>query len=94
MVDSTVINGETEIQMAKNLYGADEVKLTELASKIEALKSQELEQGNEKKEAKEKTKKLRLEKDQLHNKEEEMRGEMGWVVGGEGVPRIDGGESD
>ncbi|KAK6229135.1 hypothetical protein SCA6_018086 [Theobroma cacao] len=78
MVDSTVINGETEIQMAKNLYGADE----------------ELEQGNEKKEAKEKTKKLRLEKDQLHNKEEEMRGEMGWVVGGEGVPRIDGGESD
>ncbi|XWS30080.1 hypothetical protein CRYUN_Cryun24cG0087600 [Craigia yunnanensis] len=76
MADSTIINNEVENQTANNFYDADEAKINELASKIEALESEKLELVKEKKEVKEKINKLTLEMDQLRNKEEEMRLEM------------------
>ncbi|XWS41064.1 hypothetical protein CRYUN_Cryun17cG0048400 [Craigia yunnanensis] len=76
MADSTIINGEVENQTMENFYDADKAKITELASKIEALESEKLELGKENKEVKEKINKLTLEMDQLQNKEEEMRLEM------------------
>ncbi|XVE83607.1 hypothetical protein DITRI_Ditri16bG0100700 [Diplodiscus trichospermus] len=76
MADATIVNGEGENQTAEDFYDADEAKITELSSKIEALESENLKLSNENKEEKEKIKKLTLQLDQLRNKEEEMRLQM------------------